>query len=106
VLFASLHQYPFYPGTGPLEDVGSGAGEGYSINLPVPGGSGEAEFCGLVEHVVLPVAREFDPDLVLVSAGFDAHRADPVGGCALQTASHPELARTILHPRQAIGYRG
>jgi len=104
VLFASLHQYPFYPGTGALDDVGSGAGEGFSINLPVPGGSGEAEFCGLVEHVVLPAAREFDPDLVIVSAGFDAHRADPVGGCALETSSYAELARQILTLGKPVGY--
>jgi acetoin utilization deacetylase AcuC-like enzyme len=104
VLFASLHQYPFYPGTGALSDVGSGAGAGYSINLPVPGGSGEDEFCGLVEHIVLPAAREFDPDLVLVSAGFDAHRADPVGGCALETSSYAELARQILTLGKPVGY--
>jgi acetoin utilization deacetylase AcuC-like enzyme len=104
VLFASLHQYPFYPGTGALSDVGSGGGEGYSINLPVPGGSGEAEFCGLVEHVVLPAAREFDPDLVLVSAGFDAHRDDPVGGCSLETPSYAELARQIVTLGKPVGY--
>jgi acetoin utilization deacetylase AcuC-like enzyme len=104
VLFVSLHQYPFYPGTGALTDVGSGPGEGYSINLPVPGGSGEAEFCGLVEHVVLPAAREFDPDLVLVSAGYDAHRSDPVGGCALETSSYAELARQALTLGKPVGY--
>jgi acetoin utilization deacetylase AcuC-like enzyme len=104
VLFASVHQFPFYPGTGPLSDVGSGAGEGYSLNLPVPGGSGEEEFCGLVEHVVLPVARAFDPDLVLVSAGFDAHRADPVGGCALDTPSYAQLARQVLTLEKPVGY--
>ncbi len=104
VLFASLHQFPFYPGTGPLSDVGSGDGTGFSINLPVPAGSGEAEFCGLVEHVVLPAAREFDPDLVLVSAGFDAHRDDPVGGCALDTSSYAELARQVLTLGRPVGY--
>ena len=96
VLFVSIHQYPFYPGTGPLEDVGSGPGEGYSINLPVPGGSGEEVFCSLVEHVVLPAARHFEPDLVLLSAGFDAHRDDPVGGCMLETSSYAELIRQAL----------
>jgi acetoin utilization deacetylase AcuC-like enzyme len=96
VLFASIHQYPFYPGTGPLGDMGAGDGEGFSINLPVPAGSGEDIFCGLVEHVVLPVARSFDPDLVLVSAGYDAHRDDPVGGCALETSSFAELTRQVL----------
>jgi acetoin utilization deacetylase AcuC-like enzyme len=104
VLFASIHQYPFYPGTGALTDVGAGAGEGYSINLPVPAGSGEAEFCGLVEHVVLPAARSFDPTLVLVSAGFDAHRDDPVGGCALQTGSYGELTRQVLTLGKPVGY--
>jgi acetoin utilization deacetylase AcuC-like enzyme len=104
VLFASLHQFPFWPGSGPLSDVGAGAGEGFSLNLPVPGGSGEDEFCGLVEHVVLPAARQFDPDLVLVSAGYDAHRDDPVGGCSLETSSYAELTRLILALDKPVGY--
>ena len=103
VLFVSLHQYPFYPGTGPLSDAGAGAGEGYSVNLPVPAGAGEELFCGLVEHVVLPVARAYDPDLVLVSAGFDAHRDDPVGGCALETSSFAELTRQLLTLARPMG---
>jgi acetoin utilization deacetylase AcuC-like enzyme len=103
VLFASIHQYPFYPGTGPLSDVGAGEGEGFSINLPVPGRAGEDEFCGLVEHVVLPAARAFDPDLVLVSAGYDAHRDDPVGGCSLSTASFGELTRQVLTLGKPVG---
>jgi acetoin utilization deacetylase AcuC-like enzyme len=103
VLFASIHQYPFYPGTGPLSDAGAGEGEGFSINLPVPGGSGEDVFCGLVEHVVLPAARSFDPDLVLVSAGYDAHRDDPVGGCALSTSSFAELTRQVMTLGKPVG---
>ena len=104
VLFASLHQYPFWPGSGALSDVGAGPGEGYSLNLPVPAGSGEDEFCGLVEHVVLPAARAFDPDLVLVSAGYDAHRDDPLGECALQTSSYGQLARQIRSLGKPVGY--
>jgi acetoin utilization deacetylase AcuC-like enzyme len=103
VLFASIHQYPFYPGTGPLTDAGAGDGEGFSINLPVPGGAGEDVFCGLVEHVVLPAARAFDPDLVLVSAGYDAHRDDPVGGCSLSTESFAELTRQVLTLGKPVG---
>jgi acetoin utilization deacetylase AcuC-like enzyme len=103
VLFASIHQYPFYPGTGPLSDVGTGEGEGFSINLPVPARAGEEEFCGLVEHVVLPAARAFDPDLVLVSAGYDAHRDDPVGGCSLSTESFGELTRQVLTLGKPVG---
>ncbi len=95
VLYASIHQDGIYPGTGPLRDAGSGAGEGYTLNLPVPGGSGEDEWVSLVEHVVLVAARAFAPDLVLVSAGFDAHRADPLAGCALQSSSFGELARHV-----------
>jgi acetoin utilization deacetylase AcuC-like enzyme len=104
VLFVSLHQFPFWPGTGALSDVGAGEGEGFSINLPVPGGAGADEFCGLVEHIVLPAAREFDPGLVLVSAGFDAHRDDPLGGCALETADYAELARQALTLGKPVGY--
>jgi len=104
VLFASLHQYPFWPGTGALTDSGSGEGEGFSINLPVPGGSGEDVFCGLVEHVVLPAAGAFDPDLVLVSAGYDAHRDDLLGGCSLESASYAELTRQVLALGKPVGY--
>jgi acetoin utilization deacetylase AcuC-like enzyme len=96
VLFASIHQYPFYPGTGPLEDVGSGAGTGFSLNLPVPAGAGEDVFCALVEHVVIPAARQFEPGLLLLSAGYDAHRDDPVGGCSLETGSFAEMTRQLL----------
>jgi acetoin utilization deacetylase AcuC-like enzyme len=95
VLFCSIHQSPLYPGTGPLEDVGSGEGEGYSMNLPVPPGSGEDEWLGLVEHVLAPAARAFEPDLLLVSAGFDGHREDPLANCRLEDASFRDLARSM-----------
>ncbi|GAC1317301.1 MAG: histone deacetylase [Thermoleophilaceae bacterium] len=93
VLFASIHQSPLFPGTGPLRDIGAGPGEGYSINLPVPPGSGESTWLSLVEHIVVPAARAFAPELVLISAGFDAHRDDPLGSCALEAGSFAELAR-------------
>jgi acetoin utilization deacetylase AcuC-like enzyme len=92
VLFASIHQWPLYPGTGPLEDAGSGEGTGFTINIPVPPGSGEAEWLSLLEHVVLRAARAFEPQLVLVSAGFDAHAEDPLAGCRLQTDSFARIA--------------
>ena len=92
VLFASIHQWPFYPGTGALTDSGSGEGEGFCLNLPVPAGAGEDEFLGLVEHVVVPVARSFGPDLILVSAGYDAHRDDPLAECALEAVSFSHMA--------------
>jgi acetoin utilization deacetylase AcuC-like enzyme len=95
VLFASIHQAGIYPGSGPLGDVGSGPGEGYTINLPVPAGSEEDLWLSLIEHIVLPAAQAFAPQLVLVSAGFDAHRADPLAGCRLETSSFAEIARHV-----------
>ena len=95
VLFVSIHQMPLYPGTGAAAERGRGAGEGFTVNLPVPPGSGEREWLGLIEDVVAPAAAEYDPDLLLVSAGFDAHRADPLAGCELETASFAAMARRV-----------
>jgi acetoin utilization deacetylase AcuC-like enzyme len=104
VLFASLHQGGgFYPGTGALEDVGSGPGEGYTINLPVPAGCESEPWLSLLEHVVLPAASAFAPDLVLVSAGFDAHRADPLAGCLLETESFAQMARHVRDLADRLG---
>jgi acetoin utilization deacetylase AcuC-like enzyme len=95
VLFASIHQAGIYPGTGAIADVGSGPGEGYTINLPVPAGSGEELWLSLLEHIVVPAAREFRPELVLISAGFDAHRDDPLADCRLVAGSFAEIARHL-----------
>jgi len=92
VLFASIHQWPLYPGSGRLQDRGRGEGEGYTINLPVPPGSGEALWLGLLDEVVLPVAAAYEPQLVLISAGFDAHERDPLADCRLSTGSFVEMA--------------
>jgi acetoin utilization deacetylase AcuC-like enzyme len=95
VLFVSIHQAGIYPGSGPVSDRGSGAGEGRTINLPVPGGSEEGLWLSLLEDVVAPAALAFDPDLLLVSAGFDAHREDPLAGCRLETESFARMARRV-----------
>jgi acetoin utilization deacetylase AcuC-like enzyme len=95
VLFASIHQSGIYPHSGPMGDMGSGPGEGYTINLPVPAGSEEFLWLSLTEHIVLPVAKEFEPDLVLISAGFDAHRDDPLADCRLDASSFAEIARNV-----------
>jgi acetoin utilization deacetylase AcuC-like enzyme len=103
VLFASIHQAGIYPGSGPLGDVGSGEGEGYTINLPVPAGSEEELWLSLLEHVVLPAAAAFEPDLVLISAGFDAHRDDPLAGVRLEASSFAEMARHVRDMARAAG---
>jgi acetoin utilization deacetylase AcuC-like enzyme len=103
VLYVSVHQSPLYPGTGPLSDVGSGDGEGYTVNLPVPPGAGEDMWLSLVEHVVVPVGRAFAPDLVLVSAGFDAHRADPLANCELEESSFAQMASHVRALADELG---
>ena len=103
VLFASIHQGGIFPGSGPLGDAGSGPGEGFTINLPVPAGSEEGLWLSLLEHVVLPAAAEFEPQLVLISAGFDAHRDDPLAECRLETSSFAQMA---CHVREAAAAWG
>jgi acetoin utilization deacetylase AcuC-like enzyme len=100
VLFASIHQSPLYPGTGSAAYVGEGRGEGYTVNMPVPPGAGSIEFLALVQHLVVPIARAFDPDLIAISAGYDAHRDDPLAGCEVDTAAYGDMAATM---RQAAG---
>ena len=103
VLFASIHQSPLYPGTGPLSDCGSGEGEGYTINLPVPAGSEEELWLSLLEHLVEPIARAFEPDLLLLSAGFDAHVGDPLASCRLLTSSFAQMACRVRDLAVAVG---
>ena len=95
VLFASIHQGGIFPGTGRRDDTGSGPGEGFTINLPVPAGSEEAEWMALLEDEVLPAADRFGPQLVLISAGFDAHREDPLAECRLEAASFAPMATAV-----------
>jgi acetoin utilization deacetylase AcuC-like enzyme len=95
VLFVSIHESPLYPGTGPASDTGSGAGEGFTVNLPVPGGSGDETWCSLVEHAVVPLAGAYRPQLVLVSAGFDAHLDDPLAGCAVTDGGFAAMAGSM-----------
>jgi acetoin utilization deacetylase AcuC-like enzyme len=95
VLFVSIHESPLYPGTGPASDAGSGAGTGYTVNLPVRGGSGDAVWVSLVAHVVAPLARAFGPDLVLVSAGYDAHEADPLATCRVTDEGYAAMAAWV-----------
>ena len=95
VLFVSIHESPLYPGTGPASDTGSGAGAGHTVNLPVPGGSGDDLFRGLVDHVVVPLARAYAPGLVLVSAGFDAHAEDPLASCLVSDDGYAAMTASM-----------
>ncbi|MDQ6807007.1 MAG: histone deacetylase [Actinomycetota bacterium] len=95
VLFLSIHQRALYPGTGAVTDVGVGDAAGYTVNLPVAAGSGDAVYASLVEHVAVPLARLYEPQLVLLSAGYDAHRDDPLAGCTVTDAGFAAMAASM-----------
>ena len=103
VLFVSVHQSPLYPGTGPLGDVGSGAGAGYSVNLPVAPGSGDAAFTGMIDGVAVPIAEAFAPQLLLISAGFDAAAEDPLAECEVTSAGFAEMTASLRAVGSAVG---
>lgn len=92
VLYVSIHEEGLYPGTGLIEETGTGMGEGTTLNAPLPPGSGDAAYRGTLDDIVLPVMCEFDPEVVLVSAGFDAHRYDPISRMRLSTEGYGMMA--------------
>jgi acetoin utilization deacetylase AcuC-like enzyme len=96
VLYVSSHQFPFYPGTGARGETGEGEGRGFTVNLPMPAGLGDGEYVRVYREVVEPIGRAFDPELVLVSAGFDAHRADPLAGMAVSAGGFASLMDVCL----------
>jgi len=100
VLYISTHQYPFYPGTGAVEEVGEGPGAGYTFNLPFPPGFGDAEFGRAFDELVVPLLRQFRPEFVLVSAGFDCDARDPLGLLQVTPAGFARMARACLHAAQ------
>jgi acetoin utilization deacetylase AcuC-like enzyme len=95
VLFFSSHQYPYYPGTGGFEEVGSGDGEGFTVNAPFPTGFGDAEYIHVYSRILRPIALEYRPELILVSAGFDTFIQDPLGGMKVTGHGFGELARIV-----------
>jgi acetoin utilization deacetylase AcuC-like enzyme len=95
VLYTSLHEYPFYPGTGHWRDVGEGAGTGTTVNAALPPGCADAEYLATLDRLILPVLRRYRPQFILVSAGFDAHIADPLANMAVSTLGYRAIALRI-----------
>jgi acetoin utilization deacetylase AcuC-like enzyme len=95
VLFFSSHQYPYYPGSGNFGEVGAGRGEGFTVNAPFPTGFGDAEYLAVYDRILKPVAIEFAPELVLVSAGFDPYVKDPLGGMNVTGEGFGALATLV-----------
>jgi acetoin utilization deacetylase AcuC-like enzyme len=95
VLYVSIHQWPLYPGTGRVDERG-GAGRGTTINLPMPAGSTGDSYLALFDGIVLPALERFDPTWVLVSAGFDAHRSDPLAGMSLSAGDFADMTQRLM----------
>lgn len=96
ILYFSTHQYPYYPGTGSYVEVGTGKGEGFTVNVPLSTGYGDGEFLAIFDRILRPVALEFDPDIILVSAGFDILKEDPLGGMNVTPNGFAGLTGSII----------
>lgn len=97
VLYFSTHQYPYYPGTGGIDEIGQGKGEGYTVNVPLHGGAGDDAFVKIFRQILGPVAMEFNPELVILSAGFDIYFQDPLGGMRVTPDGFAALMRVLLN---------
>ena len=95
VLFCSIHQYPFYPGSGRVDDIGVGEGKGYTVNLPIPAGSSDKVYRYLLEEIIIPLTEEFMPDFIAISAGQDNHYTDPLTGLALTAQGYAGLMQEM-----------
>ena len=113
VLYISTHQYPYYPGTGAANEIGTGKGTGFTVNLPMESGSVDGDYQVAFDEVIVPVLRQFKPDVLLVSAGFDAHERDPLAtmrataeGFGAMTAALRAVAEETCRGRMALVTEG
>nr|MDO8061728.1 histone deacetylase [Candidatus Freyrarchaeum guaymaensis] len=103
VLYLSLHQWGIYPGTGWLEEVGVGDGEGYTVNVPLPSRTGDREYMYALEEVLIPLADDYKPEFILVSVGFDTHYSDPITMMRLTSVGHRRIAELLLNVAGRFG---
>jgi acetoin utilization deacetylase AcuC-like enzyme len=96
ILYTSLHQYPYYPGTGSVMEKGKGAGEGFTLNVPMDAGSGDDEYLAAFKDVIVTQLEKFEPEMLLISAGFDAHRSDPLSSIQLSTETFYQFTKMLL----------
>jgi len=95
ILYASVHQYPFYPGTGAADETGHGAGRGFTVNVPLPAGTGDRKFLDAIERTLFVHAAQFAPDIIILSAGFDAHTDDRLAGLCVSTSAFAAASRLV-----------
>lgn len=96
VFYTSMHRFPFYPGTGAANEIGIGAGRGFTKNIPLPGGSRDPQYLRAVEDDIVRVIDDYRPSIILLSSGFDAHRRDPLGGMHVSELAYGEITRRIV----------
>lgn len=113
VLYVSTHQYPWYPGSGSLQETGEGKGLGFTLNVPLPGYQGDNDYATIIDDIVVPVGQEYKPELIFISAGFDIYKGDPLGsmqvtpqGFAYMTSSLIELADEVCGGRVLVTLEG
>ena len=97
VLFLSMHQFPHYPGTGGIREVGHGTGEGFTVNVPLNSGAGDEDYLAIFHMLIAPLLRAYQPQLILVSAGFDGHQMDPLGGMNLTEGGYEQMVQVLMH---------
>ncbi len=102
VMYFSIHQYPYYPGTGAIEERGAGPGEGTIVNVPLPGGVGDEDYVYILEGLLVPLARRFRPDLILVSAGYDPHWRDPLAAMEVTLTGFARMTRVVRNLAQEV----
>jgi len=101
VLYVSTHQHPFYPGTGGADEIGTGRGRGFTLNIPLPSGSGDTEYLAAFRDTIRPALDRFRPEAILISAGFDAHRADPLAGMQVSEEGYAAMTGVLLEVARA-----
>jgi acetoin utilization deacetylase AcuC-like enzyme len=97
LMYVSLHEFPFYPGTGWVTEMGEGSGEGTTVNIPLPGGTTASSYLAAFDRLVMPVLEQFQPGWILVSSGYDAHVRDPLGGLNLESVHYGWMARALVN---------
>ena len=102
VLYVSTHQFPYYPGTGDVQETGKGKGEGYTVNIPLPGYQGDTDYATIFNEIIVPVGREYKPELILVSCGFDIYRGDPLGLMEVTAAGFAYLTRSMVQLAEEV----
>jgi acetoin utilization deacetylase AcuC-like enzyme len=96
VFYSSIHQWPFYPGSGTSDEIGTGDGKGFTANVPYPAQAGDEEFIGVLRELLVPIMKEFKPGMILVSAGFDAHHEDLLGGMGVTPEGYAAMTRILM----------